>query len=466
MQRYLRMSKKFKVVLSAGLLFVILVTVLAGFFIKSSVFASSTLKIQTFNSNTAATPNTLYPRFTITNVSGNSIALSDISIRYYYTKDGTQSQNFWCDWSTIGAANVTAAFVDVNPAVQNADTYLSLGFKKEAGSLAPGTSIEVQTRVAKNDWSNYSQTNDYSFNGTATQYVEWNKVTAFVNGSQQWGTAPTGEAAPTTPASTPTTQPTAVPTTKPTQQPTAVPTLAPTATTAPKPTPTPVPPTPVPTTAPSNNATEDRYFPVGTSTSDLISKSTALSKKEVKAIIVKQVDQHFSVISSKLGLNTKEKAYAFFMGLATRESTLNAGLETGGGAGHSYGPLQAAETAYANANPSYDPENDVPEMFQYDFVPANFYDPGIAVHMGIRHVIHFANQARAAGFSGKEILRHAVLGYNTGHVTGSDENWMRDYSDEIGALASWYLENNHLYDDTFTWTGDPRVNRNNPWRWL
>ncbi len=209
----------------------------------------------------------------------------------------------------------------------------------------------------------------------------------------------------------------------------------------------------------------DRYYPVGTPATTMKANATNLTKQQVKTLVESQVNKNWGVIQSKLGFSTEAEAYAFFLGLATRESTLNAGLETGSGAGHSYGAIQAAETAYANANPSYAPENDVPEMTQYNFTPENFYDPGIAVHMGIRHLLHFADQAKAAGYSGTELLRHALIGYNTGWVTTSDPNWLQQYSDEIGAIAGWYLNNGHLYDSQFTWTGSSVVNRSSPWGW-
>jgi hypothetical protein len=222
------------------------------------------------------------------------------------------------------------------------------------------------------------------------------------------------------------------------------------------------------TQAPAPLATSsggDRYFPAGTSVAALKSMSTNLTKQQVKTIIEKQVDANWGVIQSTLGFGNKGQAYAFFLGMATRESTLNAGLETGSGAAHSYGPLQAAETAYANANPSYTPENDVPQMVQYTFTPQNFYDPGIAVHMGIRHLLHFAHLAKAAGFSGTDFLRYTLIGYNTGWVTTSNQSWLQQYSDEIGAIAGWYLTNGHLYDNAFTWTGSQAVNRSSPWGW-
>lgn len=217
------------------------------------------------------------------------------------------------------------------------------------------------------------------------------------------------------------------------------------------------------TASPSSN--NDRYFPASISVTAMKSIAANLTKQQVKMIIEKQIAANWGVIQSSLGFGNKEQAYAFFLGMATRESTLNAALETGSGASHSYGPLQAAETAYANANPSYAPENDVPQMVQYAFTPQNFYDPGIAVHMGIRHLIHFSHQSKAAGFTGTNCIRHALIGYNTGWVTTSNQLLLGSYSDEIGALSGWYLNNGHLYDNAFTWTGSPAVNRTNPWGW-
>jgi hypothetical protein len=228
----------------------------------------------------------------------------------------------------------------------------------------------------------------------------------------------------------------------------------------------PVGPTPtIPSvpTAPSSNVT-DHYFPASMSVSAMKSASQSITKQQVKILIEGQVDKNWSVIQSKLGFTTKQEAYAFFLGFATRESTLQVVLETGSGPSHSYGPLQAAEPAYINTK-NYAPENDVPEMVQYELTPQNFYDPGIAVHSGIRHFLHFVNQAKAAGYTGTELLRHALIGYNTGAVNGASADWMKQYSDEIGAMAGWYLSTGHLTDAVYTWTDSPNVNRSNPWGW-
>lgn len=150
------------------------------------------VKVQMFNSTTSAQSNTLYPRFKLFNTSDAPIDLSAVNLRYYYTVNGEKSQKFWCDWSPVGSANVTGTFVKMTNAATDADYYLEVGFASGAGSLAAGQNIEIQTRIAKSDWTNYDQTDDYSFNPDASSYADWVKVSAFVSGSMQWGTDPAG----------------------------------------------------------------------------------------------------------------------------------------------------------------------------------------------------------------------------------------------------------------------------------
>ncbi|WP_252891755.1 hypothetical protein [Thermoclostridium stercorarium] len=53
-----------------------------------------------------------------------------------------------------------------------------------------GASIEVQGRFSKIDWTDYTQTNDYSFNPTASSYVDFNKITAYISGNLVYGIEP------------------------------------------------------------------------------------------------------------------------------------------------------------------------------------------------------------------------------------------------------------------------------------
>jgi hypothetical protein len=154
------------------------------------VSTTGSIKIQFYNQSTAATTNQLYLNIKVVNTGSSAIALSNVKIRYYYTINGAQTQNFYCDYSPVGSSNVNGSFVTMETAKTGADTYVEIAFASGAGSLAAGGSTTVQARVAKSNWANYTQTDDYSFNSTATTFVDWTKVTGYVSGSLQWGIEP------------------------------------------------------------------------------------------------------------------------------------------------------------------------------------------------------------------------------------------------------------------------------------
>ncbi len=156
----------------------------------SSIVVTGNLKIQMFNGNTQTSTNGIAPRIKLYNTGTTSINLSDVKLRYYYTVDTEKAQSFWCDWSSAGSANVTGTFVKLATAKTGADYYLEVGFTSGAGTLAAGQSIEVQTRFSKTDWTNYSQTNDYSYNATGSSYVDWTNMTGYLAGSLVWGVEP------------------------------------------------------------------------------------------------------------------------------------------------------------------------------------------------------------------------------------------------------------------------------------
>ena len=46
--------------------------------------------------------------------------------------------------------------------------------------------------MQKSDWSNYTQTGDYSFDASKTNYTDWSNITLYRNGVLVWGTEPSG----------------------------------------------------------------------------------------------------------------------------------------------------------------------------------------------------------------------------------------------------------------------------------
>nr|AGI55992.1 CBM3(CipA)-mEos2 fusion [synthetic construct] len=169
---------------------------------------SGNLKVEFYNSNPSDTTNSINPQFKVTNTGSSAIDLSKLTLRYYYTVDGQKDQTFWCDHAAIIGSNgsyngitsnVKGTFVKMSSSTNNADTYLEISFT--GGTLEPGAHVQIQGRFAKNDWSNYTQSNDYSFK-SASQFVEWDQVTAYLNGVLVWGKEPRGTTTTRRPATT------------------------------------------------------------------------------------------------------------------------------------------------------------------------------------------------------------------------------------------------------------------------
>jgi DUF1680 family protein len=238
-----------------GIILLLVAIVIAA---MSLTLAATSAKAQFFNGNTAASTNTIYANFKLVNTGTDAITLSNVKMRYYFTNDGTQSNSFACDWATAGSSNITGSFVTIT-SVTGADRYLEVGFSSGAGTLATGAATEVKIRMWKSDWSNFTQTNDYSFNSTATNYIDWTNVTVYISGTLYWGTPAGGGTVTPTPTAltnTPTPVRTATPviTTTPIRTTTPVRTATPIRTITPVRTTTPVL-TATPTVTPTRTAT-------------------------------------------------------------------------------------------------------------------------------------------------------------------------------------------------------------------
>ncbi|MDN4077735.1 cellulase family glycosylhydrolase [Paenibacillus polymyxa] len=141
--------------------------------------------------DTNAKDNAIRPQFNIKNTGKTAVKLSDLKIRYYYTDESKQAQQFFVDWAKIGNEKVKATFVTLpNPKVK-ADKYVEISFTDGAGTIQPGGETgEIQSRIHAANWSNFDETNDYSYGATQTAFADWDHGTVYQQGKLVWGIEP------------------------------------------------------------------------------------------------------------------------------------------------------------------------------------------------------------------------------------------------------------------------------------
>jgi aryl-phospho-beta-D-glucosidase BglC (GH1 family) len=216
-------------------------------------------KLQYQVGDAGASAQQMTPHFKIFNNSAASVPVSEFTIRYWYTNDGNRAQAFSCDYAAVGCPNVSVSFTKLVYTQTGADNFLEVSFAPAAGSLAAGANTaEIQIRIHKDDFSNYTQTNDYSFDATKTAYTDWDRVTLYRNGDLVWGVEPgmgptNTPGASNTPTRTPT--PTIPPVITPTGTVTNTPTLTPVISATPTRTPTASPTCPCLTNTPTPGIT-------------------------------------------------------------------------------------------------------------------------------------------------------------------------------------------------------------------
>ncbi len=130
------------------------------------------------------------PWLEVTNTSDQTVALSDVTLRYYFSADGaTYAAN--CVQTSLGCPNVTETITALTRPTSTASHYLQIGFTATAGTLAPGASSQaIGLQLYRLDHKPLNQTNDLSYDGTITHYTPSTHVTAYLHAVLSWGQAP------------------------------------------------------------------------------------------------------------------------------------------------------------------------------------------------------------------------------------------------------------------------------------
>jgi hypothetical protein len=127
-------------------------------------------------------------QFKMLNAGASTVPYAELKVNYYFTSNDPKPLNLWCDYATFGCESVSGRFIDSG----NGQRWVEVSFTG-SGAINPGSeSAEVQLRFAQDDWANFNQADDYSFDPSKRAYGEWDRITVFRNGVLVWGVPPPG----------------------------------------------------------------------------------------------------------------------------------------------------------------------------------------------------------------------------------------------------------------------------------
>jgi hypothetical protein len=119
-----------------------------------------------------------------------SVPYSELTIRYWFTRDTVSDLAGACDYAWPVVCNdITWSFTPVVPARSGADYYFEVGFTTGAQLAPAAAQSAMQLRFYKTSWANFTESNDHSYNAF-TSYTPSPVITVYRNGDLIWGEEP------------------------------------------------------------------------------------------------------------------------------------------------------------------------------------------------------------------------------------------------------------------------------------
>ena len=129
--------------------------------------------------NGGTTTNTIGGQWEVT--AKETVNLNDMTIRYYFTSDSSASDVVYVDnvglslteapyYAALTSATKAKVVKMANPTA-TADSYIEITFEGADYNLTSKGKLNMGIRMAKSDWSNYNQANDYSYENNAVVLV-------------------------------------------------------------------------------------------------------------------------------------------------------------------------------------------------------------------------------------------------------------------------------------------------------
>ena len=129
------------------------------------------------------------------NTGNQPLDYAGLTVRYWFSPEGTASLSTTVDWARLGAANVRTT-----ASQKGGEMYLETSFLAGLGQLYPSSSTgEINARTNKSDWSTFLEDNDYSYRAPGA-YAPNSHITAYYQGQLVYGTEPAGASTSTTAA--------------------------------------------------------------------------------------------------------------------------------------------------------------------------------------------------------------------------------------------------------------------------
>ncbi|WP_257447729.1 cellulose binding domain-containing protein [Archangium lipolyticum] len=142
-----------------------------------------TVQYQNYN---AASPsdNIIEAGIKIRNNTAASIPLSNVVVRYWFTKNGATTVSPVCWWWNPACSALVVRTGSVS--ATGADQYVEIGFTSSAGSLAPGASTQPIDLGITFGGTNVNETDDYSY-ANQLSFADWSRITVHDAGSTPLG---------------------------------------------------------------------------------------------------------------------------------------------------------------------------------------------------------------------------------------------------------------------------------------
>jgi endoglucanase len=150
------------------------------------------------NEHTATPSSYLGGEILVHNAGPNSLGVSDLKVRYYFTDEPKVMPKFNNNFQHISTSGsqfdltVTMATVGMAPTATTADTYIEFSFSSPHATLAPNEDLDFAWQMQGQNpaMDSYNQANDWSFDASKTSLTNWEHIVLLQGTNLLWGSPP------------------------------------------------------------------------------------------------------------------------------------------------------------------------------------------------------------------------------------------------------------------------------------